>query len=887
MKRWFGCLMGVVLSLGLNLTGSQATAAPSAFPRGAISGSVIERESGQGASDALVEIFSCGDETPSGNTATDPSGAYRIESVERGCYLLRVSRNGYESSWYGSPPFKESAIGITVGNDPVTGIDVPISLAGALIHGRVKDENGQPLAGVWATAVSLKGPGENSISDGRTDDQGRYTIQVAPGKIVMVFVRPGYVAQIYGGFRPAPKPIDLAGGNTLTGIDMTLVRGGKISGRVTDEQGHALAGIRVTVQGELLPVFSVTGKDGRFLLDGVPSGDHRIVFSDPDQELLSQWFDGQDNIEKATPVKVLAPGTVTGIKAVLRKAGGISGWVTDHEGNGIPGVMVLAKSTDQEALGSMAETGPTGEYTITGLATGRYTVNFEPYGKPYLARHFPDRENPEDALPIEVKAPNLTYGINQVLPSGAALSGTVRNTGGEPISDCFIWVYPATGEESRMAGSGFCDPEGSYTITLPPGEYLAEFVGRGAYLGRWSGGHAERSDAEPVVVTSDGAVRLDAVLPLGGSASGTVRNRLGKGVAGIKVRATDLATGKRSRSGESREDGSYTIQGLETGQYTLVATGSKVGYVRGKYPQPVSVRAPNTTEAIDFVMTLGGSLQGVVRDGNGVPLPGVKVEVHDPEIWSEIASTRTDDTGSYLLGGIPAGSYCIRFAEDEYMVQWYGDKFRREEAEKISIVGSDTLSGLDAVLTKGVPLTGLVNSSTGILLDHAKVEIYGEIEDEPFDTVYTGVDGRFTVPSLAPGSYRGRFGHDDHIPQWFGGRVRRQADKVTIGDTTPPDLAVTLTMGEALVAGKMLNTDGEDVGQAWMTAIDAATGQEVADERICECNGKFHIPLPSGRYKLRVERYGKVYWYGAGENSSVRVLAVDDEVSGLKVIIGD
>jgi len=70
-----------------------------------------------------------------------------------------------------------------------------------------------------------------------------------------------------------------------------------------------------------------------------------------------------------------------------------------------------------------------------------------------------------------------------------------------------------------------------------------------------------------------------------------------------------------------------------------------------------------------------------------------------------------------------------------------------------------------------------------------------------------------------------------------------------------------------------------------LTVLDAATGIAIADERICECSGKFDTPVPTGRYQLRVERHGQVNWYGGNTRKNAVVLPVNGAVSGLNMII--
>jgi hypothetical protein len=108
---------------------------------------------------------------------TNDNGEYVLAPINNGCYRLRFDKDGYESSWYGEPPLKDSAIEVIVAGEKVTEIDAPISSAGSLITGRVKGEDGKPLAGAWVTAFQIEGE-DGSISDARTDEKGFFSIGV-------------------------------------------------------------------------------------------------------------------------------------------------------------------------------------------------------------------------------------------------------------------------------------------------------------------------------------------------------------------------------------------------------------------------------------------------------------------------------------------------------------------------------------------------------------------------------------------------------------------------------------------------------------------------------------------------------------------------------------
>lgn len=886
----------VILTLLVLLGGSAVTAMaapPANVPdrpetAGSISGRVTDNseEVETPVAGARVEAFSCADETPAGTAMTNDNGEYVLAPISNGCYRLRFAKDGYESSWYGEPPLKDSAIEVIVAGEKVTEIDVPISVAGSLITGRVKGEDGKPLAGAWVTAFQLEGM-EGSISDARTDEKGIFSIGVYPGSYFLIFARSGYVTRLHGKSLEDPTAVEATAGGKTGGIEAVLSKGGRITGTLTDAGGKALHGIYVlanAVDRAMLPVTARTD-EGRFVLDGLPSGKYRIAFFDSEQSYSPQWYDGKTDPEEALQVGVTAPGTTSGIKGVLRPAGGISGRVTAASGNALPQVTVLARAIDGKRVVGNALTDELGEYTISGLPSGSYIVAFRPEAsalRPYFYRNATDAQA---AIPVEVTAPQLTFGIDQILPDGIFLTGSVKDSDGEPLPVSFIAVYPV-GSDS-MAGFKMAEPDGTFSISLPEGEYVVE-CSREGYLSQWSGGHSERSKAEPVVIAKDQAIKpLDIILSRGGSLSGSVKNRAGVGITGVTVSATNAGTGEQGGSTTTEEGGTFLIVGLPSGLFHLTAVGSEMGYVRERLLQPVQVRAPDATENIEIIMKNGGAVAGRVVDRAGNPLQRVTVSAHDPLTWNEIASTETDANGSYQLGGLPENRYRLRFEKSGFRVQWFKGKTRREESMPVEVVGTSTIPAIDAILDSGIPLSGVVTDAAGAPLYRADIEIYGDVEDEPFDRVRTDEQGKFTVPTLAPGSYRVRFGHSDHIPQWYGGRDRRTAAPVVVTETRIPIVSAALVKSGGMVSGKLTSPTGDDIGQAWLTVLDAATGIAIADERICECSGKFDTPVPTGRYQLRVERHGQVSWYGGDSRKSAMVLPVSGTVSDLNMIIKD
>ena len=108
------------------------------------------------------------------------------------------------------------------------------------ITGRVVSESGEPLAGVWVTVFS-RAPGSRSPHNTSTDDEGNFNVAgIEPGVYAIGASMPGYVPEVDpltgragGAYRP---------GDTAT---VRLVKGGVITGTVTDSQGEPLVALSV------------------------------------------------------------------------------------------------------------------------------------------------------------------------------------------------------------------------------------------------------------------------------------------------------------------------------------------------------------------------------------------------------------------------------------------------------------------------------------------------------------------------------------------------------------------------------------------------------------------------------------------------------------------
>ena len=138
-------------------------------------------------------------------------------------------------------------------------------------------------------------------------------------------------------------------------------------------------------------------------------------------------------------------------------------------------------------------------------------------------------------------------------------------------------------------------------------------------------------------------------------------------------------TGGSGNGAATDAAGAYTIRGLADGAYRVRANAD--GYVEEFYDNavrweaatPVQVQAPQTTPNIDFVLERGGTIAGVVRDGETAePLAGV-------DVWADsegfgAGGTQTDASGAYTITGLAPGDYRVRADPVGYDEAFYNDQ---------------------------------------------------------------------------------------------------------------------------------------------------------------------------------------------------------------------
>ncbi|MBI4285754.1 MAG: carboxypeptidase regulatory-like domain-containing protein [Chloroflexi bacterium] len=543
-----------------------------------------------------------------------------------------------------------------------------------------------------------------------------------------------------------------------------------------------------------------TGPDGSYSIR-VPSGAYSV--SAGALGFVKEYYPNTSSSSGAMPVRVTAPEDIAGIDFTLEPGGSISGHVYEADGTTpIPWANV-AIDTPGSRTGPQVYTDQNGAYSISGLALGDYRIYAYDYRKSRIFEYFKDAYSLETATPVSVSAPIATTAIDFTLEQSGTISGHVyESDGATPITSFTV-------KANRVDGTGPVLPPaipwpapyypgGAYSITgLAPGKYEVQVTG-GGYITEYYK-DVQYGKATPVeVAIGTTTASIDFTLEKGGSISGVA---FAPGASGTYI-AAKLVGGTYSASTKaSDEDGTFTISGLPTGQYSVEAWNDN--FNRLFYGQTtsrvaatlVSVTARDTTPEVELVLAAPqptGKISGHIFAPDGVtPVSRGWVEVRDattgrtaPAGWSYYSYT-----GAYTLSSLAPGSYLVRAGGTnwdglKYCKEWYDDRTSMTDGTPVAVSAGQETTGIDFTLAVGGSISGHIYQPDGVTpVSDARVYVYDASGTNLHDQLGTYA-GSYQTSALPDGDYKLRVTAYGYAAQWYGGAATPE-ETTTVTVVTP------------------------------------------------------------------------------------------------------
>ena len=559
--------------------------------------------------------------------------------------------------------------------------------------------------------------------------------------------------------------------NTLTGPSspasplvlqpLAAVGTGTITGTVTDSSGTGLVGICVSAipsSGGLSgpPATTVTG--GTYSVTGLAAGTYTV-----------QFYAGSDcptntgnyATTSVTSVTVTAGGTTANVDATMTASGTITGTVTDSSGTGLVGICVSAIPSSGGLSGPPATTVTGGTYSITGLASGTYTVDFYATSCQFSTGNYATTS----VSSVTVTAGGTTANVDATMIAGGTITGTVTDSSGTGLTGICVFASSSTGGSG--GGSAVTGTGGTYTITgLAADTYTVSFS-----TGCGSAGSYATTTVSSVTVTAGGTTaNVNATMTAIQGITGTVVDaQTGAPIAGVCAYLYTTAGQRTSDPGVcTASDGSYTLPVATPGSYVvgfldpsgLHVTTWSGGVTSEASAIPVTV-ATGTTSTENVSMTEVQGITGTVVDAQtGAPIAGVCAYLYTT------AGQRTSDPGvctasdgSYTLPVATPGSYVVGFLDPSslHVTTWSGGATSEASATPVT-VATGTTSTENVSMGEVQGITGTVLSSTtdqGL----AGVCVYADYASGPNVGKYSGVgsctgtSGTYVLSGLAAGTY--------------------------------------------------------------------------------------------------------------------------------------
>jgi hypothetical protein len=590
---------------------------------------------------------------------TGATGAFRFASLPEGRYQL--------FAWQGALAARTVRV-TRLGAGPFGPIELRLEAA-AIVVGRVIDrDEGTGLV----AAIELRPSGDDQAPRYvRSGDDGVFRIEGVPtGR---------WIAEAYAPGTLSPGGIELEAGHGIP--EIALARGGAITGKIVDGDGHPVAGATV-----------------RSLTAG---SNPTELSAEVDRDKLRR-FSGRT----AAPVPVTAPGALDADPQFLAR-GELGVMVGPIPPIPPPGAHVAqaAIAVDPSLAGeppalpadparaSIWTTGADGVYRIRGLGASKVTVLAAAAGFAEARSRL-----------VAIGPGQLITGIDLVLNPGTILVGKITDQHGAPVIGAQVTATPlATGHDAGGA-SGATPGASIDAFTDDAGEYRLGPLTGSVELRATAYGHDEARrglELAPVRGASAAERREDLVLAVADAVfAGILEDATGVPVAGAHL---DVVGGvSDGRHALVAADGTFSIDLLPAGPLRLHVE-------HPAYPPEDfdAVAGPASQPRARLRLALGGGVEGAVLDAaSGAPIPSIALAAAGPD--SALAEAATDKLGRWKLGPLRPGRWRITVKQPGYLAQ-----VRELDVPVARVPGGMSVRDIRIDLARGALLGGTVRDARG------------------------------------------------------------------------------------------------------------------------------------------------------------------------------
>jgi protocatechuate 3,4-dioxygenase beta subunit len=476
----------------------------------------------------------------------------------------------------------------------------------------------------------------------------------------------------------------------------------------------------------------------------------------------------------------------------------------------------------------MATTDAHGRYEFKEVRAGRYTINASKGS--YVGLSYGQQRPTDAARPIAILDNQSVEKMDFSLPRGGVIAGRVLDEFGEPMSE----VQVAAQQYQMVQGQRRLMPSGRQVQTNDIGEFRLFGIGPGqyyltatwrpinpfnsdertAYAPMYFPGTDNPAQAQRITVRA-GEEKSDIVMALrpmrATRVSGTATGADGKPMSGqVMVTSTSGFGFNMVAGGQIRPDGTFIVNGVAPGEYTLRAQS----FGPGRDPEIATASgSPPAGDDITDVHLVAA--KSSTASGRIVMDPGAATTLPQGLM---LFPTPIDPGAMPMMGGGPTrigddGGFEMKSGPGRVRISMAGAngwtiRSVRLNGSEITDTGiefrpNEDISGLEIEITnKLTTITGLVTNARGeTVKDYTAIAFAQDKDRWKIFGRYLSMgrpdqDGRFKMAGLAPGDYYivalDRIEPGQQSDPEFLDVVRAKATAITIreGETRTVDLKI-------------------------------------------------------------------------------------------------
>lgn len=610
---------------------------------------------------------------------TDANGQYQIDQLNPGSYTITTSSITYQTG----------SQGVSVSSSQITIVDFALQNQPGMIAGQIVDQStGLSLAGATITVSN----GSNVLGTMLSDSNGNYVMNgLMPGSYTVRAALNTYQTTLQSAIVTAAA---------TTTVNFSLIPDpGSVSGQVTNTSGELVTGASVAIyalQGNGTIATTLTDSSGMYLINNLPAGNYSL-------SLMAAGY--QSAIGSVTVTK----GQTILLNFVLEpQPGNLTGTVSDVNGPLVGASVQLSVNT---TLLSSVLTDSTGGYSISNLAPGQYVLQVS------ASNH----QSVTEGITI-VANQTLDVDVNLPLNPGAISGNLSDAVSGLPLAGFVVNVF----ENGTLIATSATDASGYYLITgLAPRTYSIS-VDYPTY---------QTSTLSVTVLAGSTTVADFALQSQPGSISGTVVDTNSLPIANALIEV--IQGGNVLATAVTDAQGNYMLTGLAPGNDVVRVTADLFQVAL----QGVTIEAGAQTITNFTLQSRPGSISGVIQDATTeAPLSGANVLILQGGV--QVASALTQSDGSYVINGLPVGSYVVQASASGYQTNQQG----------IVVTADAVLSvTLSLYADPGSVRGSVVDDSTGGVVSGVSLTLF---QGSLFVTsLQTDTSGHYVIDQLAPGEY--------------------------------------------------------------------------------------------------------------------------------------